>query len=217
MIEMLLLAKKVGITGASRSRLLALALLPLVALVDFTVLAALVYAVSFTGVFLPIVREGMGTDPAAWVLWVGDPAWTQMAVAALLGLVGGYVCGKWPLVSGLAMVLTFPSFLSVKALAVIFLSERLGFRLRDARRGVDVRARGLALLATLLGALALFVFGQLVQMMWTELIGFESIFHPRSRFVLAGLVVSLGLCLEVLLNLVSFHFHFEQVSKAART
>lgn len=218
MIEMWWLKKKIGFTGTSRAKILSLGLLPLAAILDFAVIAAFVYAVSFTGVFLPIVRQGMGTEPAAWVLWIGDPAWTQISVAAIAGLVGGIVFRKWPVVSGLALVLTFPSFLSVKALAVLFLAERLGYRVYDlyGRRGGDARLRGLALLATILGFVSVFLVGQMFQTLWGDIVGFESIFHPRSRFILGGLVMSLGLAFEVGLNLVSFHFYFERVAHTIR-
>lgn len=214
MIELLLLKRGIGATGVSRGRMLALALLPAAALADFAAVAVLVYLLSLSGVFLPVVRQGLGADPAAWVLWFADPAWAQVLLAAAAGLAGGFVFRKWPVLSALAMVLAFPGFLSVKALATLFLAERLGFRLRDWRDGVDPAARGIALLTAAAGLLAILVCGQLGQMLWNELIGFESIFHPRSRFVLTGLVVGLGLGLETALNMVIFHFRYQRLARS---
>lgn len=201
--------------GRTRAGLLMLAFAPVLAVLDFAVIASLIYVFSYWGLFLPLARAGAGAEPAAWVLWLSDPAWPQVVTAAVLGVLGGLVFRKWPVFSALALAAGFPGFVSIQFLAVLFLAERLGFRLGETRSAGDgVGARRLALGAAAAGLVATLIFGRWVQMGWMEIVEFESIFHPQTRYLLTGLVMGPGLLLEVGLNLVSFHFY--HASRARR-
>lgn len=219
MIEATLIQKFVGplqpagAVSELRKRILLLAVVPIVAALGFAVQSAFIYLASMWGLFIPLLRQGFGAEPADWVLWIGDPAIAQILFFVGLGLLGGLIFRKWPVVSTLALVLFFPGFLSLKAFVGLFLAERLGDRLWSSRKSVASTYRW-AMLSTVVVLLLWVWLGHILQFWVSGMLQMESIFHPASRMMVTLLVISLGLCLEIMINLIVLHFHYLKLLKA---
>lgn len=193
--------------------LVALGLSPLGAAVDLLILMGLVYGLSLSGLFLPLIQQGAGAEPPVWVFWLGDPAWAQVICFSLLGLVGGFVCRGLPVMTCAGLILLFPGFLSVKACALLIFSERLGIRLWTMTQatGQSLARRTEWRVTSFLRCLVLIILlftSQWIQPLISQMVGITSIFHPASRLSLTFLVVGLGLCFEVVMNMVFLHFYF---------
>jgi hypothetical protein len=213
MLDLWLARKFIGQKPTARPRIFGLAVLPMAALVQLGVMSVLIYALSYAGLFMAVIRQGSGAEPADWVFWMGDPAWEQVLAFSFFGLLGGLLGRGFPLLTLIGLVFIFPGFLSIKAMACLFLFERVGGWVW-AWWGRRELAYGLALMSMVVAGLLGQVFGQPAQMAVLEVFQPESVFHPQSRYALLVLVVGLGLAVEALINLVSLHFYYLRSSKA---
>lgn len=206
------------------SRRFAMALVglaPISAAVMLVLQMGLIYVLSFYGLFLPIARLGVAAEPPTWIFWLADTSLNHLSILAVLGLAAGFLFRGWPIVSTLALILLFPSFLAMKSLIVLWAMERVGGRFRHwlvLRRKDDENQRiRLAVFVFLLVGVVVTVLamGSALDLV-KKVFAIETEFHPISRDFMVALVLGLGMAVEVILNMVFLHFYYRATTVQIR-